>query len=117
MKVLSNARAVQVMILDFDVHHGNGTQAIFYEDPSVLMIDMHEHGIWPRTGAVTETGDGRGEGYMINVPLPGEHADARQRSGCPCMPAAWQLSYMAAITCIMCRLASQPPTSAWHCKA
>jgi len=44
---------VQVMILDFDVHHGNGTQDIFYEDPSVLFIDMHQLDVWPGSGQVT----------------------------------------------------------------
>lgn len=41
------------MILDFDVHHGNGTQDIFYEDPSVLFIDMHQLDVWPGSGQVT----------------------------------------------------------------
>ena len=53
------------------MHHGNGTQAIFYEDPSVLMIDMHQMGVWPGSGDSLETGRGAGHGFMINIPLPG----------------------------------------------
>ena len=62
---------VQVLIVDFDVHHGNGTQDIFYDDPSVLFIDIHEQDVWPGSGQIPETGSGEGKGYTINVPLPG----------------------------------------------
>ena len=44
---------LQVLIVDFDVHHGNGTQDIFYEDPSVLFIDMHQLDVWPGSGQVS----------------------------------------------------------------
>ncbi|MEK7276980.1 MAG: histone deacetylase, partial [Chloroflexota bacterium] len=67
--------AGQVMIVDFDVHHGNGTQAAFYADPSVLFISTHQSGIYPGTGHAGETGEGGGEGYTINVPLPGGAGD------------------------------------------
>ncbi|KAG7667313.1 hypothetical protein Ndes2526B_g04179 [Nannochloris sp. 'desiccata'] len=60
----------KVAILDFDVHTGNGTSEIFYEDPSVLFIDIHKQGVWPGTGSLEETGAGNGEGYTINIPLP-----------------------------------------------
>ena len=63
----------QVMIVDFDVHHGNGTQDLFYDDTSVLSIDIHEQDVWPGSGQVGERGTGEGEGYTINVPLPGEN--------------------------------------------
>ena len=63
--------AMQVMIVDFDVHHGNGTQDAFYEDPSVLFVDMHEEGVWPGSGKAAETGTGPGRGATINIPLPG----------------------------------------------
>jgi acetoin utilization deacetylase AcuC-like enzyme len=43
---------VQVLIVDFDVHHGNGTQDLFYGDPSVLFVDMHQHDVWPGSGQV-----------------------------------------------------------------
>src|SRR5690606_35191003 len=61
----------RIGILDWDVHHGNGTQAAFYDDPSVLTISLHQDNVFPpNSGAVTETGTGAGEGYSINVPLP-----------------------------------------------
>ncbi len=63
----------RVMIVDCDVHHGNGTQDIFYEDPSVLFVSVHLHMpmvFYPGTGASHETGRGPGKGYNVNVPLP-----------------------------------------------
>jgi len=56
-------------VLDWDVHHGNGTQDIFYEDPSVLYFSTHQSPLYPGTGSIDENGDGRGEGYNVNVPL------------------------------------------------
>jgi acetoin utilization deacetylase AcuC-like enzyme len=62
----------RVLILDFDIHHGNGTQDIFYNDPSVLFMSLHLYGsfFYPGTGAARELGIGRGRGYNVNVPLP-----------------------------------------------
>jgi len=61
----------RVAIVDWDVHHGNGTQAAFYEDPSVLTISVHQDGCFPPgSGPVGETGAGAGEGLNLNVPLP-----------------------------------------------
>ena len=61
----------RVAIVDWDVHHGNGTQAIFYDDPSVLTISLHQDSCFPPgSGPVEENGAGAGEGYNINVPLP-----------------------------------------------
>lgn len=57
-------------IVDIDVHHGNGTQDIFYDDPNVLFIDVHRDGVWPGTGTLNETGFEAGVGSTINVPLP-----------------------------------------------
>jgi len=65
----------KVMIYDFDVHHGNGTQDAFYAEPSVLFISSHQAGIYPGTGRVSETGEGDGTGYTINVPLPAGAGD------------------------------------------
>lgn len=59
----------RVAIVDYDVHHGNGTQAMFYEDPSVLFVSSHQYPFWPGTGASDETGRGAGEGFTLNVPL------------------------------------------------
>ena len=64
----------KVAILDFDLHHGNGTQEIFYED-DVLYISLHQWPHYPGTGAIEETGSGKGEGYTINIPLPAGTAD------------------------------------------
>ncbi len=60
----------RVLIVDWDVHHGNGTQDIFYEDPSVFFFSTHEHPLYPGTGARSETGRGDGVGRTMNRPLP-----------------------------------------------
>ena len=62
--------ANKILIMDWDVHHGNGTQDAFYDDPSVLFISTHQFPFYPGSGAVNEVGAGAGEGYTINVPLP-----------------------------------------------
>jgi acetoin utilization deacetylase AcuC-like enzyme len=66
----------RVLIVDYDVHHGNGTEAMFYDDPSVLYISTHQYPLYPGTGAVTDIGTSRGEGYTINIPLPAGSGDA-----------------------------------------
>jgi len=61
----------RVAIVDWDVHHGNGTEHAFYADPTVLTISIHQDNNYPPgSGAITDTGSGAGEGYNINVPLP-----------------------------------------------
>lgn len=60
----------RVAILDWDVHHGNGTQHIFEADPTVLYISLHQYPFYPGTGARDERGVGSGEGYTMNFPLP-----------------------------------------------
>jgi acetoin utilization deacetylase AcuC-like enzyme len=65
----------RVMIVDFDVHHGNGTQEVFYRDPSVLFFSTHQYPFYPGTGAAYETGEGRADGSIINVPLPAAVGD------------------------------------------
>lgn len=67
--------AKKILIMDWDVHHGNGTQEAFYDDPSVLFISTHQYPFYPGTGAIDEVGAGAGEGYTINVPLPAGCAD------------------------------------------
>ncbi|GAB6059873.1 histone deacetylase family protein [Desulfonatronum parangueonense] len=60
----------RVLIVDWDVHHGNGTQEMFYDDPSVLFFSTHQSNWYPYSGAAKETGEGAGEGYTINCPFP-----------------------------------------------
>jgi acetoin utilization deacetylase AcuC-like enzyme len=71
--------AKKIMIMDWDVHHGNGTQAAFYDDPSVLFISTHQFPFYPGSGAVSEIGSGAGEGYTINIPLPAGCSDIEYR--------------------------------------
>jgi acetoin utilization deacetylase AcuC-like enzyme len=69
---LRQARGLaRVAIVDWDVHHGNGTQSAFYDDPSVLTISLHQDGCFPLfSGAVDDNGEGAGAGANINIPLP-----------------------------------------------
>jgi acetoin utilization deacetylase AcuC-like enzyme len=62
--------AERVAIVDWDVHHGNGTQAAFYASREVLFVSLHQWPFYPGTGASGETGSGAGEGYTLNLPLP-----------------------------------------------
>lgn len=62
--------AERVAIVDIDVHHGNGTQAIFYDDPSVLYCSTHQYPYYPGTGALNQSGTGAGEGATVNLPFP-----------------------------------------------
>ncbi|MCU4754440.1 histone deacetylase [Halobacteria archaeon AArc-curdl1] len=66
----------RVAIVDWDVHHGNGTQDIFYDREDVFVVSVHEAGLYPGTGAVEETGAGDGEGTTMNVPMPAGAADS-----------------------------------------
>jgi acetoin utilization deacetylase AcuC-like enzyme len=59
----------KVMIVDYDVHHGNGTQDVFYDDPDVLYVSTHQYPHYPGTGALTDIGEGAGRGATINMPL------------------------------------------------
>lgn len=65
----------RVMIVDYDVHHGNGTQDAFYDDKDVLFISTHQYPYYPGSGAVAETGAGPGLGATINIPLTAGHGD------------------------------------------
>jgi len=66
----------RVAIIDWDVHHGNGTQDIFWEDPRVLYLSLHQFPFYPGTGAVTEVGAGHGKGSTVNIPLSASANDA-----------------------------------------
>src|ERR1043166_8265632 len=70
----------RVLIVDWDVHHGNGTQHSFEEDPSVLFFSTHQYPHYPGTGHATERGRGAGEGYTINVPMKSGEGDEEYRA-------------------------------------
>jgi acetoin utilization deacetylase AcuC-like enzyme len=71
-----NGHALErVAIVDWDVHHGNGTQAAFWRDPRVLFISSHQYPFYPGTGASAERGEGAGEGFTVNIPLPAGSGD------------------------------------------
>jgi acetoin utilization deacetylase AcuC-like enzyme len=66
---------MRVMILDWDVHHGNGTQEMFYQSREVLYVSTHQYPHYPGTGSLQEIGEGAGEGYTINAPMPADFGD------------------------------------------
>ncbi len=66
----------RVMIVDWDVHHGNGLQDIFYESPEVLYVSAHQYPHYPGTGSLHEIGYGAGLGFTVNLPMPAEFGDA-----------------------------------------
>ena len=70
----------RVAFVDYDVHHGNGTQDAFYDDPSVLYVSTHEYPFYPGTGRAEETGAGAATGANINIPLPHGCGDAQYRA-------------------------------------
>jgi acetoin utilization deacetylase AcuC-like enzyme len=65
----------RVVIIDWDVHHGNGTQEIFWREPDVMYISFHQSPFYPGTGSAKETGDGPGKGHIHNFPLPARSGD------------------------------------------
>jgi acetoin utilization deacetylase AcuC-like enzyme len=69
-RALDGLGATRVLVLDWDVHHGNGTNDIFYDTDEVLYVSLHQSPLYPGTGAITENGTGAGEGYTVNLPVP-----------------------------------------------
>jgi len=65
----------RILIVDFDVHHGNGTQDVFYQTDQVLTLSIHQNNLFPFTGQGTEIGEGKGCGYNINIPVPSQFGD------------------------------------------
>jgi acetoin utilization deacetylase AcuC-like enzyme len=76
---LSQYQLERAAIIDFDVHHGNGTQEAFYDDPHVLYVSAHQYPHYPGTGRAEETGQGEGKGTNINIPMPAGYGDAEYR--------------------------------------
>lgn len=70
----------RVLIIDFDVHHGNGTCDAFYDDPDIFFISTHQDGSYPGTGKIHQVGQGSGEGTTLNLPLPGGSGDNSMRA-------------------------------------
>jgi acetoin utilization deacetylase AcuC-like enzyme len=66
----------RIAIVDWDVHHGNGTNDIFYEDPSVFYVSLHQFPLWPGTGRASDRGRGEGEGYTLNIPIAPDTSEA-----------------------------------------
>jgi len=69
-------RLARILIVDWDVHHGNGTQATFDDDPHVMYFSVHQHPFYPGTGLAEDAGQGKARGTKINVPLPAGSGDA-----------------------------------------
>ena len=67
---LDSLGAERVLVVDWDVHHGNGTNAIFHESPELLFASIHQYPFYPGTGPLSDAGTGAGEGYSINLPVP-----------------------------------------------
>ena len=87
----------RVAVIDFDVHHGNGTQETFYRDPRVLFVSSHQFPFYPGTGDLDEVGEGDGRGFTVNLPMPAGLGDAdtgepigrsSSRSGGPSTPSS-----------------------------
>ena len=71
----------RIMIVDWDVHHGNGTQDAFYADPGVLFVSLHQHNWYPKlSGELEQVGTGAGAGYIVNIPLPAGTGDRGYRA-------------------------------------
>jgi len=73
---LDKYKLERILIIDFDVHHGNGTQEAFYDNPRVMYISTHEYPFYPGTGSIEETGGGAAKGTNVNIPLPAGCGDA-----------------------------------------
>jgi acetoin utilization deacetylase AcuC-like enzyme len=68
--VLSESPGARLAVVDFDLHHGNGTQWAFYDNPNVLFLSSHRYPFYPGTGALEEVGSGKGRGTTVNFPVP-----------------------------------------------
>ncbi len=91
-------RGERVLIVDYDAHHGNGTQDVFYRDPDVTYVSFHEYPLYPGTGGVPEMGDGDGWGSTINFPFPAGATGDIYRSAIDLVvapyAAAWQPTWL-----------------------
>ena len=86
-------RLDRVMVVDWDVHHGNGTQHSFARDPGVLFVSTHRWPFYPGTGALDEMGEGDGRGFTVNLPFPGGFGDAEYAEAFHAVVAPLALEY------------------------
>ena len=68
--------AQRILVLDWDVHHGNGTNALFHDSPELLFVSIHQYPFWPGSGPLDDVGEGDGEGYSSNLPVPAGTVEA-----------------------------------------
>ena len=73
---LERLGAERILVLDWDVHHGNGTNALFHDSRELLLVSIHQFPFWPGTGPLSDVGEGEGEGYSINLPVPAGTGEA-----------------------------------------
>lgn len=74
--IINESPNARIAIVDFDLHHGNGTQSIFYRNPNVFFISSHRYPFFPGTGSISEIGDGPGKGTTFNYPIPSTMGDS-----------------------------------------
>ena len=74
--LIKHYKLERILIIDWDLHHGNGTQKSFYASPEVLYCSTHQYPYYPGSGSIEETGEGKGRGYTVNIPLRGGQSDA-----------------------------------------
>ena len=99
-RALDRWGAERVLVLDWDVHHGNGTNDIFHRDPAVLYVSIHESPLYPGTGPAGDAGSGPGEGYTVNLPVPSGSGDAAWCSLVEHVVAALGLEYRPGLVLI-----------------
>ena len=92
----------RIMIIDIDTHHGNGTQAAFYDSRSVLYISLHQFPDYPGTGNLGEVGEGEGEGFTINVPLSKGLGDREYAQTLYCLLSPLAKAYLPEILLVSC---------------
>lgn len=92
----------RILILDWDVHHGNGTQHAFYRDNSVLYCSIHQYPSYPGSGAMPESGEGKGRGYTVNIPLTPGHGDLEYARLCNDLIAPVARAYAPELILVSC---------------
>ncbi|MCI5146855.1 MAG: histone deacetylase, partial [Candidatus Electrothrix sp. AR3] len=92
----------RIMIFDWDLHHGNGTQHSFYDSERVLYLSSHQYPYYPGTGAMLETGRGKGAGYTINIPLSGGEGDLEYARICNELVVPLARAYKPELILISC---------------